>query len=195
METVTQSSEKLSEKRRVHIKQVDAFADKPLTGNPAGVVLDAEGLSDRDMMTIAREMSVPETAFILPASTAHADLRIRWFTSTVEVPLCGHATIAGFHALAFETLGFDQHHVRRGLADRALRFGNAAHAAHDFQLRHDAQPGSQCVAHAWVSVDDQDANAIHGDLTTQPGFNSSSGRQNQTIHFPPLIVVSIVWEG
>ena len=104
METVTQSTEKLSDKRRVHIKQVDAFTDKPLTGNPAGVVLDAEGLSDRDMMTIAREMSVPETAFILPASTAHADLRIRWFTSTVEVPLCGHATIAGFHALAEEGL-------------------------------------------------------------------------------------------
>jgi len=91
-----------SGRQRIHIKQVDAFTDKPLTGNPAGVVLDAGALSQGDMLVIAREMSVPETAFILPASTVDADLRIRWFTPSAEVPLCGHATIAGFHALAEE---------------------------------------------------------------------------------------------
>ena len=47
-------------------------------------------------------MNLSETAFILHASTKHADLRIRWFTPTNEVALCGHATIAGFHALAEE---------------------------------------------------------------------------------------------
>jgi PhzF family phenazine biosynthesis protein len=56
------------------------------------------------MQMIAREMSVPETAFILPASTPGADLRIRWFTPTIEVPLCGHATVAGFHALAEDNM-------------------------------------------------------------------------------------------
>jgi PhzF family phenazine biosynthesis protein len=89
---------------RIHIKQVDAFTETPLTGNPAGVVANAEGLSDQHMQTVAREMSVPETAFILPPSTPAANLRIRWFTPSTEVPLCGHATVAGFHALAEEGL-------------------------------------------------------------------------------------------
>lgn len=86
----------------IAVKQVDAFTETPLTGNPAGVVLNAGGLSDPEMQTIAREMSVPETSFVLPATTPAADLRLRWFTPQVEVPLCGHATIAAFHALAEE---------------------------------------------------------------------------------------------
>ncbi len=94
----------VSGKRRIHIKQVDAFTDTPMTGNPAGVVVDGHGLTDSEMQTIAREMSLPETAFILPTTTKDADLRIRWFSPTVEVPLCGHATIASFHALAEEGL-------------------------------------------------------------------------------------------
>jgi trans-2,3-dihydro-3-hydroxyanthranilate isomerase len=88
--------------KSITIKQIDAFTTTPHTGNPAGVVLDAVGLTDAGMQSIAREMNLSETAFILPASRAGADLRIRWFTPTVEVPLCGHATVAGFHALAEE---------------------------------------------------------------------------------------------
>lgn len=90
--------------KRISIKQVDAFTDTPLTGNPAGVVMNAAGLSDHQMQTIAREMSVPETVFVLPAGAHGADLRIRWFTPSLEVPLCGHATIAAFHALAEEEM-------------------------------------------------------------------------------------------
>jgi PhzF family phenazine biosynthesis protein len=89
---------------KISVKQVDAFTETPLTGNPAGVVLKAEGLSDRQMQMIAREMSVPETAFILPPSIPGADLRVRWFTPTIEVPLCGHATVASFHALAEDNM-------------------------------------------------------------------------------------------
>jgi trans-2,3-dihydro-3-hydroxyanthranilate isomerase len=99
VETADRSSGK-----RIRIKQVDAFTETPLTGNPAGVVLDASGLTEKEMQVIAAEMSVPETAFILPPSVKNADLRIRWFTPTTEVPLCGHATIAGFHALAEDGL-------------------------------------------------------------------------------------------
>ena len=84
---------------KIIIKQVDAFTETPLTGNPAGVVVGAEGLSERQMQMIAREMSVPETAFILPPTVPGAHLRIRWFTPMVEVPLCGHATVASGHAL------------------------------------------------------------------------------------------------
>jgi trans-2,3-dihydro-3-hydroxyanthranilate isomerase len=84
------------------MKIVDAFTKKPFAGNPAGVVLDADGLTDMHMQLIARELNLSETAFILPASDPDANLRIRWFTSVNEVPLCGHATIASFHALAEE---------------------------------------------------------------------------------------------
>ncbi len=86
------------------IKTVDAFTRTPFAGNPAGVVLDAAGLTDSQMQLIARELNYPETAFILPATERDANLRIRWFTPTNEVPLCGHATIASFHALAEEGL-------------------------------------------------------------------------------------------
>ncbi|RPI04812.1 MAG: PhzF family phenazine biosynthesis protein [Ignavibacteriae bacterium] len=84
------------------IKIVDAFTKKQFAGNPAGVVLDANGLSDSQMQLIGRELNLSETAFILPATEPGANLRIRWFTPIGEVALCGHATIASFHALAEE---------------------------------------------------------------------------------------------
>ncbi len=87
---------------RIRVKHVDAFTTVAHTGNPAGVVLDGKDLSDRDMQGVAREMNLSETAFLLPPSGTEADARIRWFTPTTEVPLCGHATIAGFHVLAEE---------------------------------------------------------------------------------------------
>ena len=87
---------------KVSVKKVDAFTETPLTGNPAGVLLDAAGLTPEQMQLIAREMAVSETAFVLPPSVSTADVRIRWFTPTVEDALCGHATIAAFHTLAEE---------------------------------------------------------------------------------------------
>jgi PhzF family phenazine biosynthesis protein len=89
---------------KLSVKKIDAFTEAPLTGNPAGVIVKADGLTPEQMQGIAREMSVPETAFVLSAGLPGADLRIRWFTPSVEVPLCGHATIAAFHALAEEGL-------------------------------------------------------------------------------------------
>ncbi|MDZ7261155.1 MAG: PhzF family phenazine biosynthesis protein [candidate division KSB1 bacterium] len=86
----------------IKIKQVDAFTTTPFQGNPAGVVIEADGLTETQMQLIAREMNVSETAFILSPSNKAADLRIRWFTPQTEVPLCGHATIASFHALTEE---------------------------------------------------------------------------------------------
>ncbi len=86
----------------IDIRQVDAFTSVPHTGNPAGVVLEAASLSQAQMQSIAREMNLSETAFVLPPTKQGADVRIRWFTPTIEVPLCGHATIATFHVLAEE---------------------------------------------------------------------------------------------
>lgn len=78
---------------------VDAFTTKPLAGNPAGVVPDAAGLSDTQMQAVAREVNASETAFILPAG--QADRRIRYFSPTQEIDLCGHATIAA-HGFLFD---------------------------------------------------------------------------------------------
>ena len=74
---------------------VDAFSTEPLAGNAAGVVPDADGLTDQQCQAVARELSVSETAFIFESE--EADRRVRFFTPTQEVDLCGHATI-GAHA-------------------------------------------------------------------------------------------------
>ena len=86
--------------RQIEIYQVDAFTDEPHTGNPAGVVPDATGLSDDQLQSIAAEMAVSETAFLTEAD--EADYRIRYFTPTQEVDLCGHATI-GTLSYLYET--------------------------------------------------------------------------------------------
>ncbi|MFB1064260.1 PhzF family phenazine biosynthesis protein [Natrinema sp. H-ect4] len=86
----------------IRVLQVDAFTDEPLTGNPAGVVPNADGLSDDQMQAIAAEMAVSETAFL--RSSVDADRRVRYFTPTQEVDLCGHATIGSFAHLHDEDL-------------------------------------------------------------------------------------------
>lgn len=85
---------------RVAVQQLDAFTDRPFAGNPAAVVSQADGLTAEQMQAIAREMNLSETVFVQQATDPDADLQIRWFTPTTEVDLCGHATIACFHALA-----------------------------------------------------------------------------------------------
>ncbi|MFW6003095.1 MAG: PhzF family phenazine biosynthesis protein [Halanaeroarchaeum sp.] len=77
---------------------VDAFTDEPYAGNPAGVVPNAAGLDDAQMQAIASELGASETAFVHPS--ARADRRLRYFTPTREVDLCGHATIASLVHLA-----------------------------------------------------------------------------------------------
>jgi PhzF family phenazine biosynthesis protein len=97
----------------ISVKHVDAFTDAPMQGNPAGVVLRGDGLTDGMMQGIAAEMSLPETAFVLPPTATGADMRLRWFTPVNEVPLCGHATVAAFHAIAEEGLhGTGEHPCR-----------------------------------------------------------------------------------
>lgn len=71
---------------------VDAFTDEPLAGNAAGVVPDAENLTDDQMQAVARELAVSETAFVTEGDGA--DRRLRFFTPEREVDLCGHATVA-----------------------------------------------------------------------------------------------------
>ncbi|NJK40981.1 MAG: PhzF family phenazine biosynthesis protein [Acaryochloridaceae cyanobacterium SU_2_1] len=81
---------------------VDAFTTTPFTGNPAVVIPAADHLSDQQMQQLAREVNCSETAFICQADREEADLKLRWFTPTQEIDLCGHATIAALHILAQE---------------------------------------------------------------------------------------------
>ena len=79
--------------------QVDAFAERPLTGNPAAVMPLERWLDDALMQAIAAENNLSETAFTVPSDGGDADYELRWFTPTTEVELCGHATLASGHVL------------------------------------------------------------------------------------------------
>ena len=80
--------------------QVDAFvAGRPLTGNPAAVMPLEQWLDEPVMQAIAAENNLAETAFTVPSDGDEADYELRWFTPTVEVNLCGHATLASAHVL------------------------------------------------------------------------------------------------
>ncbi len=81
----------------VKIKQVDAFTTEAFGGNPAGVVTDANQLTDEQKQIIAREMNLSETAFVSRSDVA--DFKVQFFTPNAQVPLCGHATIATFATL------------------------------------------------------------------------------------------------
>ncbi|TCO08052.1 PhzF family phenazine biosynthesis protein [Natronoflexus pectinivorans] len=78
------------------IYQVDAFTGEVFKGNPAGVMLVDESFASHRMQNIAMEMNLSETAFVIPCEN---DFEIRYFTPTVEVPLCGHATLSAAHII------------------------------------------------------------------------------------------------
>ncbi len=78
----------------LQIYQVDAFTTQLFAGNPAAVVPLAEWIDDALMQQIAAENNLSETAFFVPVGTTGNHWHIRWFTPDVEVPLCGHATLA-----------------------------------------------------------------------------------------------------
>lgn len=82
--------------------QIDSFTKEKFKGNPAGVVLNADGLSDDQMQAIARELNNSETAFLFSPDDLDCDGVIRYFTPKSEVPTCGHATIAAMYAKALE---------------------------------------------------------------------------------------------
>ena len=83
----------------VTVYLVNAFTLRDKGGNPAGVCLDADGLSESEMQAIAAKVGYSETAFVQKPSSKMADLNVRFFTPTREVDLCGHATIATFYLL------------------------------------------------------------------------------------------------
>lgn len=81
---------------------VDAFADRPFTGNQAAVMPLQHWLDDTVLQAIGEENNFAETAFIVPDATGEADYELRWFTPAVEIRLCGHATLASGHIILGE---------------------------------------------------------------------------------------------
>jgi PhzF family phenazine biosynthesis protein len=101
------------------ISVVDAFTDQPFAGNPAGIVVLDRAAPAAWMQQVAAEVNLAETAFLAPRADGAWDLR--WFTPTVEVDLCGHATLASAHVLG----GEQAFHTRSGI----LRCAPAAQGA------------------------------------------------------------------
>ena len=94
----------------IRIVQVDAFTSRPFAGNPAAVCVLPAPADERWMQQVAQEMNLSETAFLVRRTDG---FDLRWFTPAVEVPLCGHATLASAHVL------WDEGHLR---PDEQARF-------------------------------------------------------------------------
>ncbi len=87
---------------------IDSFTDAPFKGNPAGVCIVDTQLSDERMLHIAQELNLSETAFIQPLKSSDT-FSIRYFSPKMEIPLCGHATLASAKVV-FATYGFNEVH-------------------------------------------------------------------------------------
>jgi PhzF family phenazine biosynthesis protein len=102
----------------LRIFQVDAFTATRFTGNPAIVILDADGQSDATLAAVAREFPHAETAFVLSADAADHDVRLRFFNARKEAPFVGHATVAAHAvllALGRRSTGICRQHSGTGI--------------------------------------------------------------------------------
>jgi PhzF family phenazine biosynthesis protein len=98
----------MTDNMQIPVYQVDAFAEGPFSGNPAAVCPLSDWLEEDLMQKIAAENNLSETAFYIPLGS---DFHIRWFTPTVEVDLCGHATLAAAFVI-FRSLPAETHSIR-----------------------------------------------------------------------------------
>jgi len=88
--------------KEIRVYHVDAFTSVKFGGNTAGVILDAEKLSESEMQKIAKELNLPESVFLLPSTDEAADYKVRYFTPAEEINFCGHATVGLTWLLATE---------------------------------------------------------------------------------------------
>jgi PhzF family phenazine biosynthesis protein len=128
--------------RIIRIFQVDAFTDTKFSGNPAGVVLDAQLLSPAEMQAIARELNNGDTAFVLPPGAAGHDIDVRFFTPRKEAPFVGHATLAAHAVLAQSSpQALRRQHGKTGVVEvRALARNEG------FSIRQPAPPIGRTLA-------------------------------------------------
>ncbi len=107
----------MSRPRTYRFVQVDVFTNRIFGGNPLAVFLDAEGLSDQEMQSIANEMNLSETTFVLPAAKSDHAARVRIFTPTAELPFAGHPTVGTAWVLG------DQRMLPTGATEIVLELG------------------------------------------------------------------------
>lgn len=88
--------------RELRVYHVDAFTTEKFGGNTAGVVLDAEKLTEDEMQSIAKELNLPESVFLLPSNNKEIDYKVKYFTPAEEINFCGHATVGLTWLLATE---------------------------------------------------------------------------------------------
>lgn len=147
--------------------QVDAFADRPFSGNPAAICILSEPRQDVWMQSLARENNLSETAFLVRRADGGYDLR--WFTPVAEVDLCGHATLAAAHVLWEQgLLGIDEQarfHTRSGLLT-ARRAGDL------IEMIFPACPID--ASHPWVA-DAEIAGKLGAALGAEPVFVGCDG--------------------
>jgi PhzF family phenazine biosynthesis protein len=112
--------------RKVQVHQVDAFTREPFTGNPTGVVLNADTLSEAQMLAIARELNNAETAFILAPDADDHTVRARFFTPRSEAGFVGHATIAAQYVLSrrHDAPRWQRQKSKAGIVDIEVRGSN-----------------------------------------------------------------------
>jgi len=112
--------------RKVQVYQVDAFTREPFTGNPTGVVLNADALSEAQMLAIARELNNAETAFILAPDADDHTVRARFFTPRSEAGFVGHATIAAQYVLSrrHDSPRWQRQKSKAGIVDIEVRGSN-----------------------------------------------------------------------
>ncbi len=120
---------------------VDAFTDRPFEGNPAAVCVLEDDRPEKWLASVAREMNLPETAFL--RRLAGSAWGLRWFTPTVEVDLCGHATLASAHAL-WEA-GFEDHESVLAFETRSGTL-RASRRAPEIELDFPAEPAAPAQA-------------------------------------------------
>lgn len=121
--------------------QVDAFARRPFAGNPAAVCPLIDWPDDGLLQAIAEENNLSETAFFVPSSKG---FRLRWFTPSAEVDLCGHATLASAHVL-FAILGYPESSITFETRSGDLRVQRRDDL---YQMDFPAQPAQSCEAPA-----------------------------------------------
>jgi PhzF family phenazine biosynthesis protein len=147
---------------RVPLYQLDAFADRRFTGNPAAVMILPQFADDAALQALAAENNVSETAFLVRDGE---DWRLRWFTPAVEVPLCGHATLASA-AVVMERLQPGREAVVFHTASGPLRVERrGAGYAMDFPMRHLAPVATPPALPAALGVEPVEVMADAGNYT------------------------------
>lgn len=111
---ITKTSATKSYTMKIRTFIVDSFTDKAFKGNPAGVCLLDKPLSVETMQSIASEINLSETAFLVPGPASESHFNVRYFTPTVEIAFCGHATLASakviLHKLGKNNISFTTHY-------------------------------------------------------------------------------------